>query len=191
MEATAGGKAGLVLAGGGARAAYQVGVLQALQEILPDPQRESLPDHLRHLRRRGECGRARGARRRLRPRGDNLLEVWRNFEPRHVYRADFPGVAPTARAGSAASSSARSLAQQAHLAARQPRRSRRCSPRTSTSTRIAAATSRPARSMRSSITCSGYTSGQSCSFFEGADAPGGLEALAAHRHPHAHRACST
>jgi NTE family protein len=24
---------------------------------------------------------------------DYLLEVWRNFEPRHVYRADFPGVA--------------------------------------------------------------------------------------------------
>src|SRR3954464_247033 len=23
---------------------------------------------------------------------DNLLEVWRNLEPRHVYRADFPGV---------------------------------------------------------------------------------------------------
>ena len=31
------GKAALVLAGGGARAAYQVGVLQAIKEMLPDP----------------------------------------------------------------------------------------------------------------------------------------------------------
>src|SRR5258708_4121466 len=31
------GKSGLVLAGGGARAAYQVGVLRALKEMLPDP----------------------------------------------------------------------------------------------------------------------------------------------------------
>src|SRR5258706_120451 len=34
---SAGGKSGLVLAGGGARAAYQVGVLQALKEVLPEP----------------------------------------------------------------------------------------------------------------------------------------------------------
>jgi predicted acylesterase/phospholipase RssA len=31
------GQGGLVLAGGGARAAYQVGVLQAMKEIIPDP----------------------------------------------------------------------------------------------------------------------------------------------------------
>jgi len=42
MEAKA-GKAGLVLAGGGARAAYQVGVLQALKEIVPDPATNPFP----------------------------------------------------------------------------------------------------------------------------------------------------
>ena len=31
------GKAALVLTGGGARAAYQVGVLQAIRDLLPDP----------------------------------------------------------------------------------------------------------------------------------------------------------
>ena len=36
-DATAGGRAALVLSGGGARAAYQVGVLKALAEIFPTP----------------------------------------------------------------------------------------------------------------------------------------------------------
>ena len=40
---SASGKAGLVLAGGGARAAYQVGVLQALKEMLPDPAANPFP----------------------------------------------------------------------------------------------------------------------------------------------------
>ena len=39
----AGGKTALVLAGGGARAAYQVGVLKALREMLPDPRVNPFP----------------------------------------------------------------------------------------------------------------------------------------------------
>ena len=36
-------RAGLILTGGGARAAYQVGVLQALREMLPDPKVNPFP----------------------------------------------------------------------------------------------------------------------------------------------------
>src|ERR1043165_10175534 len=88
-----GGKAGLVLAGGGARAAYQVGPLQAIREMLPDPKTNPFPII---------CGTSAGAVNAgalavnaddFGVAVDKLLEVWRHFEPRHVYRADFPGVA--------------------------------------------------------------------------------------------------
>ena len=36
-------KVGLVLTGGGARAAYQVGVLRAIAEVLPDKTRNPFP----------------------------------------------------------------------------------------------------------------------------------------------------
>src|SRR3954447_15116449 len=90
--AGAGGKTGLVLAGGGARAAYQVGALQALREMLPDPRVNPFPII---------CGTSAGAVNAgalavnaddFGHAVDNLLTVWRNFEPHHVYRADFPGV---------------------------------------------------------------------------------------------------
>ena len=44
-------KVGLVLPGGGARAAYQVGVLRALADLLPAPIRQSVSRRHRHLRR--------------------------------------------------------------------------------------------------------------------------------------------
>src|SRR5258706_5985139 len=88
---SAGGKSGLVLAGGGARAAYQVGVLQALKEVLPEPRINPFAII---------CGTSAGAVNagalavgadEFARAVDNLLGVWRNFEPRHVYRADFAG----------------------------------------------------------------------------------------------------
>src|SRR5258706_2330230 len=88
---SAGGKSGLVLAGGGARAAYQVGVLQALKEVLPEPRINPFAII---------CGTSAGAVNAgalavgaddFARAVDNLLGVWRNFEPRHVYRADFAG----------------------------------------------------------------------------------------------------
>src|SRR6478735_3970800 len=87
-----GGKSAIVLAGGGARAAYQVGVLQAIKEITAEPKRNPFPII---------CGTSAGAVNAGAlavfaddfGRGvDHLLEVWRSFEPHHVYRADFPGV---------------------------------------------------------------------------------------------------
>lgn len=80
----------LVLSGGGARAAYQVGVLQAVNDILESPQTSPfsiltgvsagainsciLATHSHHF-----------------PEGiDRLAKVWQNFQPSQVYRTDLP-----------------------------------------------------------------------------------------------------
>src|SRR5688572_845621 len=163
-----GGKTGLVLAGGGARAAYQVGVLQAMRDILPDPKVNPFAII---------CGTSAGAVNAgaLAVHADdfgraveNLLAVWRNFEPRHVYRADFPGVI---------ANSARWFAGLLFGAFMKNRR-------------VSLLDNRPLEGLLAraldferiqgnidagaldaiAITCSGYTSGQSCSFFQGVEA---------------------
>src|SRR5688572_4990359 len=169
MDSTiGGGKAGLVLAGGGARAAYQVGVLQAIKEILPDPKVNPFPII---------CGTSAGAvnagalavnAEDFGNAVDKLLEVWRHFEPRHVYRADFPGVAANSTRWFAGFLFGAFLKNK----------------------RISLLDNRPLESLLAryldfariernisagaldavSITCSGYTSGQSCSFFQGSEA---------------------
>ena len=162
-----GGKAGLVLAGGGARAAYQVGVLQAIREMLPEPATNPFPII---------CGTSAGAVNAgaLAVTADdfgraveNLLDVWRNFEPRHVYRADFAG---------AMANSAKWMAGFLFGAFVKNRR-------------ISLLDNRPLEGLLSkyldfgriehniaagaldavAITCSGYTSGQSCSFFQASE----------------------
>jgi len=86
-------KAGLVLTGGGARAAYQVGVLKAVRELLPLPEKNPFPI---------VCGSSAGAinAATLAVFADNfdaavgrLLEVWENFHVHHVYRSDPVGIA--------------------------------------------------------------------------------------------------
>jgi NTE family protein len=160
-----GGKSGLVLAGGGARAAYQVGVLEALKEMLPDPKVNPFPII---------CGTSAGAVNAgalavhaddFGRAVDNLLEVWRHFEPRHVYRSDFAGAtANSARwfagflFGAFLKNKSISLLDNRpleSLLARQLDFSR-------IERNIAAGYLDAV-----AITCSGYTSGQSCSFFEG------------------------
>jgi NTE family protein len=89
-------KTGLILTGGGARAAYQVGVLQAIAQILWEegwpPAR--LPFDI-------ICGTSAGALNAtaLACRADNfgegvqkLLDVWEHFAVEQVYRADSLGV---------------------------------------------------------------------------------------------------
>src|SRR3982074_1305742 len=90
MEA-GGGKTGLVLAGGGARAAYQVGVLQALKEMLPDPKVNPFAIICGTSAGAGNAGALALHADDFGHAVDNLVAVWRSFEPRHVYRADFPG----------------------------------------------------------------------------------------------------
>ncbi len=89
-------KTGLILTGGGARAAYQIGVLQGISEILWEagwPPARSPFDII--------CGTSAGAinATALACRADNfgeavqrLLDVWENFEAAQVYRADSLGV---------------------------------------------------------------------------------------------------
>jgi NTE family protein len=81
-------KTALIMTGGGARAAYQVGVLRALSELLPEDVHTPFPII---------CGTSAGAinaavlavdggnfRRGVR----RLMTVWKNFRVHHVYRAD-------------------------------------------------------------------------------------------------------
>jgi NTE family protein len=156
-------KAALVLTGGGARAAYQVGVLKAVRELLKRPERNPFPI---------VCGTSAGAvnAATLAVFADNfdaavgnLLEVWENFHVHHVYRSDPLGVARVGFRWLAAMmlisrSSPVSLLDNSPLA------------------------DLLARSMdfgriqqniddghlyAVSITCSGYSSGQSVSFYQG------------------------
>lgn len=85
-------KTGLILAGGGARAAYQVGVIKAVREMLPMPERN--PFHI-------VCGTSAGAinAAALAVFADNfdtgvqnLLDVWESFRAYHVYRTDPFGI---------------------------------------------------------------------------------------------------
>ena len=89
-------KTGLILTGGGARAAYQVGVLQAISEILWEagwPPARNPFDII--------CGTSAGAinATALACRADNfgegvqkLLDVWQHIEVGQVYRSDSLGV---------------------------------------------------------------------------------------------------
>ncbi|WP_183441399.1 patatin-like phospholipase family protein [Pseudoduganella violacea] len=89
-------KTGLILTGGGARAAYQVGVLQAISEILWEEGWPPARNPFQII-----CGTSAGAinATALACRADNfgegvqkLLDVWSNIEVSQVYRADSLGV---------------------------------------------------------------------------------------------------
>jgi NTE family protein len=83
------------LSGGGARAAYQVGVLAAVRELLPDARANPFPIL---------CGTSAGAinatalavySEHFGDAVDKLLHIWRNFEAGQVYRADTWGIGKT------------------------------------------------------------------------------------------------
>lgn len=85
-------KVGLVLTGGGARAAYQVGVLRAISELIPNTAHNPFPIL---------CGTSAGAinAASIAVSSDNfaqgvrhLEEVWANFHVNQIYRSDFQGV---------------------------------------------------------------------------------------------------
>jgi len=156
-------KTALILTGGGARAAYQVGVLKAIRELLSLPDKN--PFHIL-------CGTSAGAvnAATLAVFADNfdaavgnLLEVWENFHVHHVYRSDPIGIA---RVG------ARWLAAVMLVARTSPVSLLDNGP-------LADVLSRTLDFGRIqeniddgclyaiSITCSGYTSGQSVSFYQG------------------------
>ncbi|WP_374566429.1 patatin-like phospholipase family protein [Nitrosomonas sp.] len=85
-------RVGLVLTGGGARAAYQVGVLRAIAELLPDKRRNPFPII---------CGTSAGAinaasiavsASNFGEGVERLEAVWSNFHVDQIYRSDFLGV---------------------------------------------------------------------------------------------------
>jgi NTE family protein len=87
-----GKKIGLVLSGGGARAAYQVGVLKAVAEALPEATNNPFPVI---------CGTSAGAINTLaiagragpfRLRIKKLEAIWRQLDAKKIYRTDFWGV---------------------------------------------------------------------------------------------------
>ncbi len=87
-----GPKIGLVLSGGGARAAYQVGVLKAVAETLPKETSNPFPII---------CGTSAGAINTLaiagragpfRLRIKKLEAIWRQLDAEKIYRTDFFGV---------------------------------------------------------------------------------------------------
>ena len=156
-------KAALVLTGGGARAAYQVGVLKAVRELLKRPERNPFPI---------VCGTSAGAvnAATLAVFADNfdaavgnLLEVWENFHVHHVYRSDPLGVAKVG---------ARWLAAMMLISRTSPASLLDNSPLAD----LLARSMDFGRIQQNiddghlyavSITCSGYSSGQSVSFYQG------------------------
>lgn len=157
------GRAGLVLTGGGARAAYQVGVLKAVCELLGAPAANPFPIL---------CGTSAGAINAvsLAVHADefstavaNLVDVWRSMHCEHIYRTDIRHIV---RSG------ARWLASMMLLSRRNPISLLDNSPLRETighllrferiQTHIDAGTLYAV-----CVTASGYTSGQSVSFFQG------------------------
>ena len=158
-------RTGLILTGGGARAAYQVGVLKGLSEILGHP--ETNPFQIL-------CGTSAGAINAagLAARSEHfaagvdwLLEIWRNFHAHRVYRTDRTAIV---RSG------ARWLGSMMLVYRRNPVSLLDNSPLATLLARDIEF-DRIRENIRSgalhaiSITASGYASGSSVTFFESAD----------------------
>jgi NTE family protein len=164
-------RAGLVLTGGGARAAYQVGVVKAVRDILGNPVKNPFPIL---------CGTSAGAINATTlavfaddfSRGvANLLEVWENMHCHHVYRTD---------PGHILRSGARWLAAMLLISRHNPVSLLDSSPlkemleRTLQFDRIQDHIDSGAL-YAVSVTASGYTTGQSVSFFQGGSGLEGWE----------------
>lgn len=158
-------KTALILTGGGARAAYQVGVLKAVKELLPDSRANPFPIL---------CGTSAGALNAATMAAaaedfgagvDHLHDIWAKFRAGDVYRADPWGI------GVAGASWLSTLAF-GWLTRRSPRSLldneplRRLLEDSIDFDRIERAIAQHALHSVS-ITCSGYGSGQSVSFFQG------------------------
>jgi NTE family protein len=162
---TARPKIALILTGGGARAAYQVGVLKAVRELLPEPRRN--PFQIL-------CGTSAGAinavslavwAENFSAGVDHLCHVWENFHAGQVYRADALGIIRS-------SASWLWALMFGWITHRAPRSLLDNTPLCQLLTRsldfdgIERAIENQALHAVS-VTCSGYSSGQSVTFFQG------------------------
>lgn len=167
MEPTTSSRTGLILSGGGARAAYQIGVLLAIARLLPRHASNPFPII---------CGTSAGAvnaaflaahGRRFQEGVRRLTAVWKNFHAHQVYRCDPFGVFTNA---------ARWLGALAGggLSRRGPVSLLDNSPLAGLLERSFSGDeiqlSLEAGALRAlSITASGYSSGQSVTFYQGVD----------------------
>ncbi|NRA22972.1 MAG: patatin-like phospholipase family protein [Oleispira sp.] len=88
-------KIGLILSGGGARAAYQVGVLKAIHKILPKDANNPY-DIIAGTSAGAINGVALASYAENHRIGIRHLErIWMGFSPEHIYRTDFKGVINT------------------------------------------------------------------------------------------------
>jgi NTE family protein len=159
-------RTGLILTGGGARAAYQVGFLRAVAHMLPRGTRNPFPIL---------CGTSAGAINAAALAADagdfhravrRMLLIWKNFHAEQVYRSDVAGVMMTGARWMAAlllgglgRNNPSSLLDNAPLARMLRERLDLSGIRRSIEREALYALS---------VTASGYTSGQSVSFFQSA-----------------------
>jgi NTE family protein len=156
---------GIVLTGGGARAAYQVGVLRAIADLVPREVANPFPVI---------CGTSAGAVNAVALAADaanyrravlRLQAVWKNFRPEHVYRTDLPGVMKNSARWMLAAVTGGRGREPVALLDNAPLRDL-------LTQRIEYAAIQRAIDAGHldalAITCSGYTSGESVTFFQGA-----------------------
>ena len=156
-------RAGLVLTGGGARAAYQVGVVKAVRDVLGNPKKNPFPIL---------CGTSAGAinAATLGVLADdfsravgNLIEVWENMRCHHIYRTDAWHIT---RSGAAWLAAMMLIRRQAPVSLLDNSPLAQMLSRNLPFDRIRA--NIEAGSLYAlCVTASGYSSGQSVSFFQG------------------------
>jgi NTE family protein len=156
-------KTALILTGGGARAAYQVGVVKAVDELLGHPRANPFPI---------VCGTSAGAinAAALAIHADDfadavarLVGVWEAFHVHHVYRSDWPGII---RTGSHWVSALLLFSRTNPISLLDNTPLREMLARTMAFDRIAANIDSGAVHAVA-VTASGYTSGQSVTFYQG------------------------
>jgi NTE family protein len=156
-------KTGLILTGGGARAAYQVGVLKAVSELLGHSPRNPFPIL---------CGTSAGAinaaalaihAEDFAASVRHLVDVWEGFRCEDVYRADWPGII---RTGARWLSALMLINRDNPVSLLDNTPLRELVTRTMDFDRIQANIDAEVL-YAVSVTASGYTSGQSVSFYEG------------------------
>lgn len=155
---------GLILSGGGARAAYQVGVLSAIADLLPDPASNPFPVIVgTSAGAINAVGLACGAL-HFSESVRRLTDVWKGFHCSQVYRTDWPGV--LRQAGRFVGHSLFGLGGAAPVALLDNSPLRELLARELDFTGIHAAVAR--RKLRAvAVSAFGYESGQSVSFYQG------------------------
>ncbi|RPI47762.1 MAG: patatin-like phospholipase family protein [Betaproteobacteria bacterium] len=158
-------RVGVILTGGGARAAYQVGVLRAIADIIPRDVHNPFPII---------CGTSAGAinaavvaggAANFRHAVRRLQAVWKDFQPEQVYRADFLGVLRNSTKWIAAAVSGGLGHQSVSLLDISPLRALLARRLDLDSIQRAIDAG---QLYALAVTCSGYTSGQSVCFYQAA-----------------------